>query len=426
MKSNKIYLYSLFTVFCLLFAVFLFGFNIYQKSKKRVNQLENNFNSLTNQIDIILNDENFTLEQFSQKMAFFCESDRYLTACFISTETDYYFAWAQNSSLLSLDENKKPILLHNSFFNKSYSKQIMFSQISTKDAILLCVYSSLDAIDIFYSALISFFIVLFVFTVTIIFLLSIGKKNTATEQISEKGDKAFSLRFETIKPSEESSTNEETKKSFVSDFPIDEISIEKELSTENNFAFETPTEKNSFFSEGNNEHVAPKGLFSPITGIGWEEYLETRLDAELQRAASSEQDMAFLIVTIRGLLHTDFLARKISSLLISLFKFNDLLFEFGSDGFACILQNVNLDYAMNLADELFNLAENLLEELEIDSSITIGVTTRMARLISAKKFISEAVSASNKAALEQSIPIVAFIPNPEKYKTYVTEKMELK
>ena len=60
------------------------------------------------------------------------------------------------------------------------------------------------------------------------------------------------------------------------------------------------------------EEIRPEGLYSPVTGIGWEQYLGERLDAELVRAASSEQDLALIIVRISGLLHTDLLARKVA------------------------------------------------------------------------------------------------------------------
>ena len=41
---------------------------------------------------------------------------------------------------------------------------------------------------------------------------------------------------------------------------------------------------------------APKGLYSPESGLGWEEYLAERLNAELSRAASFEQDLVLLEV----------------------------------------------------------------------------------------------------------------------------------
>ena len=36
----------------------------------------------------------------------------------------------------------------------------------------------------------------------------------------------------------------------------------------------------------------PMGLFSPTTGLGWESYINTRLENELKRAISSEIDLS--------------------------------------------------------------------------------------------------------------------------------------
>jgi GGDEF domain-containing protein len=163
----------------------------------------------------------------------------------------------------------------------------------------------------------------------------------------------------------------------------------------------------------------PEGLYSPATGVGWEEYLKERLDAELVRAASSEQDLSLMVVRISGTKHTDLVSRKIAQAFLELIKFRDMVFEFGVDGFAGIYQNVTLDQAMKLADELYENIDALLMESGYESQITIGITTRTARLISADRMLDEAVAAATKAVAEPDLPIVAFRANPDKYRDFV-------
>jgi len=165
----------------------------------------------------------------------------------------------------------------------------------------------------------------------------------------------------------------------------------------------------------------PEGLFSPITGTGWEQYLVDRLDAELVRAASSEQDLSLIIIRVSGILHTDLISRKIAQILLDTIKFRDMVFEFGQNGFAGILQNMNLDQTMKIADELYSGIDAILMEMSFDGQITIGLTTRTARLLPASRMIEEAVSAAKKAEEEPSLPIVAFRANPEKYRNFVSD-----
>jgi PleD family two-component response regulator len=163
----------------------------------------------------------------------------------------------------------------------------------------------------------------------------------------------------------------------------------------------------------------PEGLFSPVTGMGWEQYLAERLDAELVRAASSEQDLTLVIVRIAGLLHTDALSKTIADALLQTFRFRDLVFEFGANGFAGILQNVGLDEAMKTAEGVYAGIDSILMETSFEGQITIGITTRTARLLPASRMIEEASSAARKAEEEPSLPIVAFRANPEKYRDFI-------
>ena len=42
----------------------------------------------------------------------------------------------------------------------------------------------------------------------------------------------------------------------------------------------------------------PSGLFDPATGIGWESYLLTRLNNEIERATASEIDISLFVIKV--------------------------------------------------------------------------------------------------------------------------------
>ena len=98
-----------------------------------------------------------------------------------------------------------------------------------------------------------------------------------------------------------------------------------------------------------------------------------------------------------------------------------MIFEFDNNGFAAILQDTNLDEAMKKAEEIYKGTKNILTEYDISKSISIGITTRTSRLISAGRMIEEAHAAVNRAIKNNDDPIVAFRVNPEKYREFISD-----
>ena len=165
----------------------------------------------------------------------------------------------------------------------------------------------------------------------------------------------------------------------------------------------------------------PTGLFSPTTGVGWESYMETRLDSELVRAASSEQDLALVLLRIKGLENNTLMMKRIAAVLLDFFKFRDFVFEYKKDGFAGILLNINLDQAMVLSEAMHTQLKELLESENIRGQLAIGISTRSLRLLQGSRLITEANQALEKAFDETGLPIVAFRVNPDKYRQFVAD-----
>lgn len=168
------------------------------------------------------------------------------------------------------------------------------------------------------------------------------------------------------------------------------------------------------------EETAPQGLFSPITGFGWEQYLETRLDSELIRATSSELDLSLFMIRIPGLLFTDPLSKIVCMYLQQQFQYNDLLFEYKQDGFSIIRENISVDDSLALAETLH--AEIMKIISEKGYNCYIGLSTRSVRILPGSRLILEATEALRHAVESKESPIFAFKANDEKYREYIDSK----
>jgi len=165
----------------------------------------------------------------------------------------------------------------------------------------------------------------------------------------------------------------------------------------------------------------PAGLFSPTTGFGWESYLEERLDSELIRSASAEEDIGLMMIRIQGMDKSDPRSTAIYEKLLEFYKFRDLIFEYGQDGFSCIVHSINVDGALSLAEDVYLALSKVLEENGMDNEIGIGISTRSFRLIPGKRIFMEAEQALIHAFEDSDTAIVAFRVDPEKYRKYISE-----
>ena len=167
-------------------------------------------------------------------------------------------------------------------------------------------------------------------------------------------------------------------------------------------------------------NTEPSGLFSPVTGFDWEAYLEERLDSELIRSASSEEDIGLMMIRIQGLDRTDERNKAIYDKLLDFYKFRDLIFEYGSDGFSCIVHSVNVDSALDMAEQVYIALSKILKENDMNNEIGIGISTRSFRLIPGKRIFEEAEQALIRAFTDPETAIVAFRVDPEKYRQFIS------
>ena len=402
MKNKLVLVYGIAAFLILAAAVIWFSFSVSSAAASGSREAELSFSWISREAASIALSDGFMTDSYINKLSGICSKSRLLSAVVISTPSGSVFAWPGQSPSIGYDMNGKPHIAGSSMFMKVFSSNLDIGAGSSGSIVMTAVLYVLHPDTIFSASRNSFLVILTLLLLTFVFLLA-DAPGTKTPPISATVPRSGGIP----------AVKEEIE------VPLDYF--------ENDFAGEEAWEMPDTLEtddEAVEEHAPvnmPEGLFSPVTGIGWEQYLGDRLDAELVRAASSEQDLSLMVIRIAGLVHTDLLSRKIAQVLLDTFRFKDLVFEFGENGYAGILQNVNLDQAMKIADGLYADIERILIAMEFDGKITVGITTRTARLLPASRMMEEAQSAAKKAEEEPSLPIVAFRANPEKYRNYVAE-----
>jgi hypothetical protein len=165
---------------------------------------------------------------------------------------------------------------------------------------------------------------------------------------------------------------------------------------------------------------APQGLYTPRSGIGWEDYTKDRLESELHRCASFEQDLGLMIIAFsetRGV--TDAQYKLLADRTVDFFNLRDLIFEKGDSGITVILPNTDLDQSFARAEDFHN---RLTAGFPGVSDFRIGLSARSGRLVDAGRLYFEASEALNKALHDPVSPIVAFKSDPEKYRAFLRSR----
>lgn len=168
----------------------------------------------------------------------------------------------------------------------------------------------------------------------------------------------------------------------------------------------------------------PNGLFSEKTGFGWESYMLTRLDSELVRAASSEQDLSLFTIRIQDLTWFSEAGKEIAEFIKTIVNFPDLIFEYETDGCTAILPNTHIDQSLKTADDLYTGITEILQEYGFSNKIGIGISAKSLRMISGDRLANESQEALKHAFQDETSPIVAFKVNPQKYRSFLAAQSE--
>lgn len=363
--------------------------------------------------------------------------DKYLAALLVRSGRDIVFAYPSSSHLIVPDALGMPSLKTSSPFIKVFSTAVSAS--SKENTVLTAAVYTLHPSDIYNPARLSFLVILActlsVFAV-LIYLSIFGQSDGSEAEKAAAQTEFFSNPEREPVPAVHMPTFQPQTASYV---PVPE-NAEPEIASDfepPEYAQPSASPTRQTLPETAGADLAavdaaedlpaqdrindPTGLFSPTTGVGWESYMETRLDSELVRAASSEQDLALVLLRIKGLENNTLMMKRIAAVLLDFFKFRDFVFEYKKDGFAGILLNINLDQAMVLAEAMHTQLTDLLKSENIRGQLAIGISTRSLRLLQGSRLITEANQALEKAFDETGLPIVAFRVNPDKYRQFVAD-----
>ncbi|MDR2433583.1 MAG: hypothetical protein LBD47_03335 [Treponema sp.] len=214
--------------------------------------------------------------------------------------------------------------------------------------------------------------------------------------------------------------------------PVGQAAASQEAAAQAPQEFELPPLPEDEFSEPpadegeqDEESVAPlKGLYSPRSGVGWDTYMEDRLESELHRCASAEQDLVFIVMEIIDLgFQGDDFYKHFAEDAARFFTPRDLIFERGEQGLAVIYPNIDLETGFAKADEFHNcVMEKYPVYLKAKKDLCMGISSRAGRLVDAGRLMFEAGEALERALSDPVSHIVAFKSNPDKYRAFVASQ----
>lgn len=474
MKKMYIGIYAAIALLIIVGTFSWFVYGIIRDSDTGAEEAKSTFAYFAKQIIISSEKENFAQSEYNQRLYSLADELEIKAFVISKPSKSIVISWPKDSDLISYDEGGNFVIKPASLFIKNHSGKINVKTMKSYDTELVLTASipTLKPAAIYLRIRSAFFIILAVTILTVIIILSTNLSNTQDRVYADINKRTFEDDFrdgEGFSPKTYAEENKyyEPEEVYPHDYneakkedeaglrPIENTKSGKDediygledldnLKITQQFPYEAGKEtklkeerdisyissdseeyndvKASDFGTVNAEAIEKvRGLYSPITGISWQEYLPEYLESELRRAASSEQDIALVIMKLEDFTLESMIGKKISALLIDFIKFRDMIFEFDNNGFAAILQDTNLDEAMKKAEEIYKGTKNILTEYDISKSVSIGITTRTSRLISAGRMIEEAQAAVNRAIKNNEDPIVAFRVNPDKYREFISD-----
>ncbi len=145
-------------------------------------------------------------------------------------------------------------------------------------------------------------------------------------------------------------------------------------------------------------------------GLVWNDFLEPRLDTELNRSTSENQDLCLVYAEVEGPKGWEPTALDLIQVFL---PYRDLVYR-TEKGFALIQPKTELE-------KLFEFLRKFVRDfgsLRKDNKIKMGFSARSGRIIAPKLLMEEARSALSKAGFQQD-QIVGFKADPALYREYL-------
>ena len=460
MKNRFIVIYTIFASAVFIFAVSFFGFNLFREYQTNLEKSDKKFTELTSDIRTL------SFNQENNNAAY----SKGIKDSIGDVGAYSYIQVRRNNETVVLYPTGKSREETVSKLTKAFTTSIT---VNKQSVTIDCNLYLIRPDSIFYYARVSFLMILIITIITIIMIIYLNVSENTSDVISIEEDSEeldeTEIEEETdedVLVSEEKENNEassDTEEEGPRDIPdyFDETGISEESADSNaaaeetseaqvseepsseNHAEVTPEEVKAILAEPlTDEAVAasasasepaklpvdevkpatvtqasadtdsnePSGLYNPETGIGWESYLSTRLNNEIDRATASEIDLSLFIIKLSEVPKTNEAFKNVCNYLAIQFQFKDLLFEFKDDCIVAIKISMNVDEALNLADKLYHDICNIIN----GNNCRIGISSRSIRMVTGERLILEAEQAIEHS--DQSSPVIAFRVDSEKYR----------
>ena len=440
MKNRFIVVYTVFAAAVFIFALSFFGFNLYKEYSTNLEKSDIRYTNLVNDIRTLSYNQAENNASYAQSIKKAVGDSAAYSFIQVKREGEtvvFYPAGKLKEETVSK-------------LTKSFSTSLTVNKQSvTVDCNLYLIRPD----SIFYYARVSFLMILIITIITVIMIIYLNLvEETSSDVISleetseeETEEEILDNSEETVNISETEKVDERVKETAA---PAPVIEPEKtENETEEKSAEVTPEEVKAIFAEpltddAVNETVEdaipvdnpapvepaklpvdeikpaktadnPSGLFDPATGIGWESYLLTRLNNEIERATASEIDISLFVIKVPDISMTSEVYKNICNYLAIQFQFKDLLFEYKDDSIVAIKISMNVDEALSLAEKLYTDICNIID----GKNCRIGITSRSIRMVTGERLLLEAEQSIEHS--DASSPIIAFRVDSEKYRQMI-------
>ena len=444
MKNRFILVYTIFAAFIFIFSLSFFGFNLYREFSTNVEKSETKISRLTNDIRTISYNQNENTDFYAKSI-----KDA------IGDPSAFAFIQVKRSGeTVVLYPSGKLKEETSSRLTKTFESRLLVNEQPLE------VYFNVYLIrpdSIFYYGRISFLLILIITLITVIMIIYLNMSETSSNVISLTEDENtddeentdFSessedntLNEENIESDEDSETTAESttegENKIVNDAENklqSETEANEEIEKEAADTEVTPEEVKAIFSEpltdaqledkeekaklpieevqpspADTSENDPAGLFNPESGIGWESYLMTRLNNEIDRATASEIDLALFVFKLENINKKSESFKNVCNYLGIQFQFKDLLFEYKDDYIVAIKISMGVDEAIPLADKLHSDICNIINA----TNCRIGISSRSIRMVSGERLLLEALQAIEHS--DSQSPVIAFRVDSEKYR----------
>ena len=441
MKNRFIVVYTAFAAAVFIFSLGFFAYNLYNEYSTNITKSQDRFTKLENDLRTLSNNYEENTSEFSKA----------IKGSIGDAAAFSYIQIRRDNETVILYPTGKSREETISRLTKSYSKTFSVRKHSiTADCNIYLIRPD----SIFYYARVSFLMILIITIITIIMIIYLNISENTSDVISIKEDdeeneidneeeagprEIENYYSEDIDESDEAAVADESNEADSVDTveaaekeePAASADIEKtEEETAPNTEV-TPEEVKAILAEPLTDEQAataeevklpvdeikpaplneePAGLFDPATGIGWESYLVTRLNNEIDRATASEIDLSLFLIKIPDINMKSENFHNICNYLSIQFQFKDLLFEYKNDGIVAIKISTNIDEALKMADKIYSDICNIID----GNNCRIGISSRSIRMLSGDRLLMEVEQAIEHS--DETSPVIAFRVDSEKYR----------